>query len=347
MPATACFPHMDFSRRTLLAAAAAGTAGITGCLDGAFGGTDGERSPTDGEASPMPTDRDLSNNCPTTQDLGVEWPAELTESSVGTFVESSEDANYREVVVGYEPETTIDEYGLTARISDGPTTVDGGYEATLSGGGGVYEPPLHLRAGRADAPSDANVVPIDEVTDEGVRGLPETAAAEGEAETTSRRTASASTASSSAWRRSRRTSRGPTVPARPTPGTSTSTGPPSNSPSRRGASTATTGGVPATTSTNVSSGGSRTTRATPETATCWSAAGTHNDWKTRLPRAPDGNEHGTGASAALGHVAPGIPASPSGIRKVSVVPASVVSTAILPPLCVTSIRIIQTPVPRP
>ena len=184
MPTTACFPHMDLSRRTLLAAAAAGTAGMAGCLDGAFGGTDGERSPTDGEASPMPTDRDLPDDCPTTQDLGVEWPAELTDGSVERFVESYENAYYREVVVGYEPETTIDEYGLTAWISDGPTAVDGGYEATLSGSGGVYEPPLQLRAGRADAPSDADVVPIDEVTDEGIRSLLETAAAEGEAETT-------------------------------------------------------------------------------------------------------------------------------------------------------------------
>ena len=32
---------MDFSRRTLLAATAAGAVGTAGCLDGAFGGTDG------------------------------------------------------------------------------------------------------------------------------------------------------------------------------------------------------------------------------------------------------------------------------------------------------------------
>ena len=164
---------MDLQRRTLLSAAAtaagavAGTAGCTG------------RTP-----SGRSDDRDLPDDCPTTQALDVGWPAELTESSVETFVEGYENAYYREVVVGYEPETTIDEYGLTAWISDGPTAVDGGYEATLSGSGGVYEPPLHLRAERADAPPDADVVPIDEVTDEGIRSLLETAAAKGEAETT-------------------------------------------------------------------------------------------------------------------------------------------------------------------
>ena len=51
----------------------------------------------------------------------------------------------------------IDEYGLTARASDAPMAVVVGYEATLPGSGGGYEPPLHLRVGRTDAPSDANV----------------------------------------------------------------------------------------------------------------------------------------------------------------------------------------------
>ncbi|PSQ41769.1 hypothetical protein BRD07_04705 [Halobacteriales archaeon QS_9_68_42] len=165
----ACFPHMNLSRRTLLAAAAAGTAGTAGCLDGAFGGTSGEESPTDDEASPTPTDRELPAGCPTTQDLDIEWPTELTDGSIERFVEAYENAYYREAVVEYEPATVVDEYGLAASVSDGPVAVDGGYRVVLSGSGGVYEPGLHLRAERADPPADADV------------------AAEGEAETRVRR----------------------------------------------------------------------------------------------------------------------------------------------------------------
>ena len=187
MPTTACFPHMDLSRRTLFAATAVGAVGTAGCLDGAFGGTDGERSPTDDEVSPTPTDRELPDGCPTTQDLDVEWPAELTDGSVERFVEAYENAYYREAVVDYEPITMVDEYGLAASVSDGPVTVDGGYEVALSGGGGVYEPGLHLQAEPADPPAGADVVPVGEVSDDTLRGVLETAAAGGEAETRVRR----------------------------------------------------------------------------------------------------------------------------------------------------------------
>ena len=177
---------MNLSRRTLLAAAATGTAGTAGCLDGAFGGTDGERSPTDDEASSTPTDRELPAECPTTQDLNVEWPTELTDESVETFVEAYENAYYREAVVEYEPTTVVDEYGLAASVSDGPVAVDGGYRVVLSGSGGVYEPGLHLRAGGADPPAGADVVPVGEVSDDTLREVIETAAAEGEAGTLQR-----------------------------------------------------------------------------------------------------------------------------------------------------------------
>ena len=178
---------MDFSRRTLLAATAAGAVGTAGCFDGAFGGTDGEQSPTDDEASPTPTGRELPEGCPITQDLDVEWPAELTDGSVEQFVEAYENAYYREVVVGYESTTMVDKYGLEAYVNDGPVAVDGGYRVVLSGSGGVYEPGLHLRAERADPPTDADVVPVGEVSDDTLREVLETAADEGEVETRIRR----------------------------------------------------------------------------------------------------------------------------------------------------------------
>jgi hypothetical protein len=166
---------MELTRRALLAAAAAGAAGTAGCPDG------WTRGPDDQAADE--TDRPLPDSCPTSQDLGVEWPAALTESSVETFVETYENAYYREVVVDYEPTTRIDEYGLKASVGDGPTAVDGGYEVALSGGGGVYEPGLHLQAEPADPPVGADVVPVGEVSDDTLRDFLETAAAEGEAET--------------------------------------------------------------------------------------------------------------------------------------------------------------------
>jgi len=166
---------MELSRRALLAAAAASAAGTAGCPDGRAGGPV-YRSPTE-------TDRPLPDACPTTQNLDVEWPAVLTESSVETFVETYENAYYREVVVDYEPTTRVDEYGLEASVRDGPTAVDGGYEVALSGGGGVYEPGLHLQAEPADPPAGADVVPFDEVSDDSLRDLLETAAADEKAET--------------------------------------------------------------------------------------------------------------------------------------------------------------------
>ena len=178
---------MDLSRRTLLAATAAGAVGTAGCFDGAFGGTDGEGSPTNDDVSPTPTDRELPTGCPTTQNLNIDWPTELTDGSVERFVETYENAYYREAVVEYEPTTVVDEYGLAASVSDGPVAVDGGYRVVLSGSGGVYEPGLHLRGERADPPAGADVVPVGEADDSTLRGVLETAAAEGEAETHVRR----------------------------------------------------------------------------------------------------------------------------------------------------------------
>ena len=81
----------------------------------------------------------------------------------------------------------VDEYGLEASVRNGPTAVDGGYEVALSGGGGVYEPGLHLQAEPADPPAGADVVPIGEVSDDTLRGVLETAAAGGKAKTRVRR----------------------------------------------------------------------------------------------------------------------------------------------------------------
>lgn len=173
---------MDVSRRTLLAAAgAAATAGTAGCIGSPTGDGDGSPTPTE-TATAIPMDRELPENCPTSQHLGVAWPDEITDETVESFVEDYEHVYYRDVVVEYEPGSRLDEYRLSVSVSDGPVAVDGGYEVTLSGGGGVYTPTLRLLAATAEPPAGADVVPFADVEDNLLRAVLETAAEEGEDE---------------------------------------------------------------------------------------------------------------------------------------------------------------------
>jgi hypothetical protein len=159
---------MDASRRTLLAAAGAVAVGTAGCIG----------DPT-GDGSPTGTDRDLPGECPTTRDLGVEWPAELDAETAASFVESYENAYYREAVVEYEPDSRVDEYDLAATTGD-VTAVGEGYEVTVSGNGGVYHPTLQLQAAAAEPPKGADVVPFSEVEDDLLREVLTRAAESGE-----------------------------------------------------------------------------------------------------------------------------------------------------------------------
>jgi hypothetical protein len=154
------------NRRALLVAAGATAATLAGCTDALPGGDT----------------RELPESCPTSQDLDVEWPRELDSETVTSFLEAYEGVYYRDEVVEYEPESRVDSYGLSVAVSETPTSVDGGYEATLSGSGGVYRPTLNVGARTADAPEGADIVPIDEVDDETLREVLQTAAESGEAE---------------------------------------------------------------------------------------------------------------------------------------------------------------------
>lgn len=158
-------------RRTLLTAIGAGTVSLAGCLSGAL--------PSDDGAS---TD-DLPAACPVSQDYDVDWPDDLDAAAVETFVAAYEDVHYREAVVGYEPETPLDSYGLYGSVSDQPAQVDGGWQATYSGSGGVYRPTLVLDATTEPPPSDADVIALAEVDDDRLTDLLEEGAETGEAET--------------------------------------------------------------------------------------------------------------------------------------------------------------------
>lgn len=153
------------SRRAVLAAT--GAAAFGGCVD-----VPAAREPGS----------DLPEECPVTQDLGVEWPQEITAGSVASFLESYEYVYHRDVVVEYEPGSMVDDYRLSVHVSAGPTTVEDGYRATVYGGGAVYTPTLNVVATSAEAPPDADVVPRSAVEDDSLRNLLANAAADGRAE---------------------------------------------------------------------------------------------------------------------------------------------------------------------
>lgn len=145
------------ARRTLLAGAA--SVGVPGCT---LGGGDGNGE-GDGRA------RDPPDACPTSHDLGVEWPDELTAESVAGFVETYENRYYREVVIGYEPGTRLDDYRLDGSVQSGVEKRDGGYVAKFVGGGALYRPNLHVTAEVAGAAEGREPLDVEEIDDERLR----------------------------------------------------------------------------------------------------------------------------------------------------------------------------------
>lgn len=163
-------------RRTVLTVIVGGTlstAGCTGVPDAAAGGSAATETTETTETS-------VPENCPTTQGLDVEWPQELDAATVESFVGAYEDAYYREVVVDYEPESSLDSYGLSGG-TDEAIRVGDGWQVSYTGGGGVYTPTLGLRATTADPPDGADVVPSSEIEDDLLTGLLEDAVETGEA----------------------------------------------------------------------------------------------------------------------------------------------------------------------
>jgi len=168
-------------RRTLLSAVAAGSVTLAGCAadeddgDGGGGGSSPEPDTTEDPS-------DLPNVCPTSQDLGVEWPTDLDTESVATFVERYEAAYYRNVVVDFDPDAPFTEYSLDGELSEPPEQVDGGWELTYTGSGAVYNANLALSATATDAPDDADLVDVEAFERHSVTAMVRTAAEEGSAD---------------------------------------------------------------------------------------------------------------------------------------------------------------------
>lgn len=152
-------------RRTLLSAFAAGSTSIAGCT-----------------AATSFFGPGLPEACPTSQDLGVEWPKNLDESTVASFVEAYEERYYRRVVFDYEPVSRFSYVGSAiSRVKD-VTEVDRGWRVHFSGTLGVNEAFMHLKATRSEPPEEAEVLSVSQLDDERLTELLDEAAETGEAE---------------------------------------------------------------------------------------------------------------------------------------------------------------------
>jgi len=166
-----------WTRRSLLAAL--GAVAAAGCTSG---GQDSDGEPANSTGTPTTDDRELPEACPTSQDIDVEWPADLDADAAASFVEEYEHVYYRDHVVEYEPESRMDAYGLGGRVTDPPEAVGNGYVVEYSGSGGIYRPNLHLDATVTDLPAGADVVSLSDVESSRIEDTVETAAETGEAE---------------------------------------------------------------------------------------------------------------------------------------------------------------------
>lgn len=168
------------NRRAVLAAAGTvGAVAVAGCTGDVGTGT---ASPTDDrQGSPTADDQSLPDDCPTSQNLGVTWPDTLDTETAVTFVESYEAAYHKQKVVEYTPESMVDSYELGGTVTGEVTAVNGGYELTYSGGGGIYRPTLRLLANREPAPDGADTVALSALEDETLREVVTDAADNGDA----------------------------------------------------------------------------------------------------------------------------------------------------------------------
>ncbi len=150
-----------FTRRETLIAA--GVVAVAGCTGLASNGDD------------------LPEDCPTTQDLGVDLPDDLNPETVESFVTTYEDTYVREVVQEYESESQLDSYEVVVSTLESPISEDDGYVVPVEGTGAVYRPTLDLEATVSDPPAGADVVSLNKVEDNQLRMVLEEAAEQGEA----------------------------------------------------------------------------------------------------------------------------------------------------------------------
>lgn len=139
-------------RRSLLATVLAGSLPFTGCT-----------------GLEQRAGADLPDDCPRSQDLGVEWPRDLDESAAGTFVEQYEEAYYRQEIIDtlYDPQSRLFGYeGWISRIKDITEVEGGGWRVHFSGVVNIQRGDLVFEASATDSPGDNQLIPIDRIEDE-------------------------------------------------------------------------------------------------------------------------------------------------------------------------------------
>lgn len=165
-------------RRSYLLAVAAGPLWLAGCMSGQDpAGTDGRSGET-----PTGTSTPLPEACPTSQDLGIEWPRDLTPSTVATFIAEYERTYYRQVVFEFEPESRFSRVGSAISRAENVSESDDGWRVQIAGRLGIEEAFTWLRAATADPPDDVQVIPRTEVQDDRLTALLDEAVQTGEAE---------------------------------------------------------------------------------------------------------------------------------------------------------------------
>lgn len=155
-------------RRTLVAAIGASSASLAGCV--------AVRDAVGGE--------DLPEDCPTSQDLGVDWPRDLDESTVASFIESYELAYYQRDVIDdvFEPMSRLDTYeGWIASATD-VRRLAGGWRVEFEGIVNFRRGDLYFEAAQGEPPDEADLIPATRVEDEAVSDLLQEAARYGEAD---------------------------------------------------------------------------------------------------------------------------------------------------------------------
>ena len=160
------------TRRAVLVSLA--SVGLAGCT-------------TSGDSQP-PSEDELPDQCPTSQNLDVQWPQNLNADAVADFAKTYEVA-YRSHNSDLQPPWSSSSY--SARVEQEPERVADGYRVTLVVSADVYEasgslnayevdsdgiPKITDRLESSDLPGDPTYVPIEEVDDQLLRGLLESAA---------------------------------------------------------------------------------------------------------------------------------------------------------------------------
>ena len=138
--------------------------------------------------SQPPSEDELPDQCPTSQNLDVQWPQNLNADAVADFAKRYEVA-YRSHNSDLQPPWSSSSY--SARVEQEPERVADGYRVTLVVSADVYEasgslnayevdsdgiPKITDRLESSDLPGDPTYVPIEEVDDQLLRGLLESAA---------------------------------------------------------------------------------------------------------------------------------------------------------------------------